>query len=450
MSSERQLCKKLFALIILMIVLILLGGKVLFSYSGDVVLYFYGISVTIVLVVSYFFAFFVYKDPYFLALKKEKLPELSNPLVSCLVATFNGGDFLEDCINSIVAQTYQNKEIIFINDASTDAETKNILDKYAKQGLIKAIHLKKNVKKKRALGQGMLQAKGTVFAYSDDDSVWAPDALEKIVRIFEVYPEVGAVSGHCRVKNADASWITLVQDSWYEGQFSVRKAFESVFGAVTCVSGPLAVFRREAVYNLIPAWENDRFMGQEFKFATDRTLTGFVLGSKWITKKLKEKYADSPFVKNENYEPRDWKIVYCKSARAYTEVPDTFRKAVKQQIRWKKSFIRNIFFTGKFYWRKPILASLFYYLHILFVVLGPFIAFRRLIFMPLNGGALSAVLYLFGIMCIGFTFSLAYIIEDQKDNHWVYRPIMSLLSTLVYSWLLFYSALTIRNMRWRE
>lgn len=65
---------------------------------------------------------------------------------------------------------------------------------------------------------------------------------------------MGAVSGHCRALNAETNLLTRIQDCWYEGQFSIKKAFESVFGAVTCVSGPLAAFRRESIYNYIPAW----------------------------------------------------------------------------------------------------------------------------------------------------------------------------------------------------
>jgi hypothetical protein len=60
------------------------------------------------------------------------------------------------------------------------------------------------------------------------------------VPIFLADAEIGAVSGHCRALNGDRNLLTKIQDSWYEGQYSVRKAFESVFGAVTCVSGPLA------------------------------------------------------------------------------------------------------------------------------------------------------------------------------------------------------------------
>ena len=68
-------------------------------------------------------------------------------------------------------------------------------------------------------------------------------------------------------------------------------------------------------------------------------LTGFVLIGAHVGNKLKRKYADSPFL-DEDFPVRDWQILYCQSARSWTVVPDSFAKLVKQQVRWKKSFIR--------------------------------------------------------------------------------------------------------------
>jgi cellulose synthase/poly-beta-1,6-N-acetylglucosamine synthase-like glycosyltransferase len=392
-------------------------------------------------------SFFIYKDPYLVAVEKEGSNHTKNYLVSCMVAVKNEEENITRCLDSMLGQTYTNKEVIVVNDASTDGTLK-ILKEYEKKGKIILISLEKNLGKKRALGNAMSIAKGEIFAFTDSDSIWAPYAISRVVRILEHDPDVGAVSGHSRVLNAEDTIFTKIQDPWYECQYSVRKAFESVFGCVTCVSGPIAIFRREAVYNFVPAWENDRFLGQEFKFATDRTLTGFVLGSTTIGSALKEKYKDSPFVTSIDYPEKDWKIVYSKSARAWTIVPDTFSKIVKQQIRWKKSFIRNLFFTGAFYWKKPFLPALFYYLHIVFVILGPFITFRHLIYLPLQGSPSSAFVYLAGIIFVGFMFGIAFKLEDPSSSKWVYRPLMSLLSTLFLSWLILYSLLTIRKMVW--
>jgi len=445
LSERKNGVRKAAALGLIVCFFVVLLGKMWWKQTPSMFLFTYGILLTFIGLLTFTVTFLMYKDPY---IEAQKIPasKKKNFFVSCLVAVRNEEKIIEQCIKSFIEQTYPHKEIIFVNDASTD-KTAEILDRYANKGLIKVIHLKDNVGKKKALAKGMLAAKGEIFAFSDSDSVLAPDAIEKVTDVFNLDPNIGACSGHCRALNGDKNLLTKIQDSWYEGQFSVRKAFESVYGAVTCVSGPLAVFRKEAIYNFIPAWENDKFLGQEFKFATDRTLTGFVLGSKSIGKKMREKYTDSPFMKTK-YALRDWKIVYCKSAKVWTEVPDTMRKVLRQQIRWKKSFIRNMFFTGGFYWRRPWLPALVYYAHILFVFLGPIIVFRHLIYLPLKGDMFSAVLYLMGILFVGFMFGLAYKIEHKNDHKWIYRPLMSLLSTLVLSWLVFYSISTIRNNKW--
>lgn len=419
----------------------------------DPLLFTYGITVTSIVLLQFFVAFFLYRDPYKKALKLAKRGAIpldnGRPyLVSCLVAVFNEEKIIRKCVESICAQTYENKEIIFVNDKSTD-RTGEILDELAQEYPITVIHLEENSGKKAALCRAAQHSKGEILAMTDSDSLWKPDAIEKIVEIFRYLPKVGAVSGHTTAYNHDKNFLTKVQDAWYEGQYSIRKAFESHFGAVSCVSGPLAVFRREAIYNYLPAWEGDKFLGQEFRFATDRTLTGFVLGAKYVGKKLKEQYKDSAFA-TPDYPITDYKIVYTKSARALTEVPDTFGRVIKQQVRWKKSFIRNTFFTGSFFWRKPFFPALVYYLHIAFVVVGPFIVLRHFIYLPLQGNLYSLFLYLGGIVFVGFMFGLAYKVENPGSHRWIYRPFMSVMSTLILCWLIFYSAITIRKMRWHR
>jgi cellulose synthase/poly-beta-1,6-N-acetylglucosamine synthase-like glycosyltransferase len=429
-------------------------AKALFGRSGiDPVLFGYGLTVTLVILLQFFIALFLYKDPYNEARRRAKAGQwpmdiLRPYTVSCLVAVHNEERIIEKCVASVCAQTYAHKEVIFVNDASTD-NTGAILQELATRYPITVIDLKTNVGKKRALGAAMLASNGDIIAFTDSDSLWKPDAIEKCVEIFRYDPDIGAISGHSRALNGGRNFITKVQDSWYEGQYSIRKAFESYFGSVTCVSGPLAVFRRGAIYNYIPAWEQDSFLGREFKFATDRTLTGFVLGAKQVGERLKAKYAGSPFL-TPDYPVREYKIVYTKAARALTEVPDRFGTVIKQQVRWKKSFIRNTFFTGAFYWRKPFVPAAAYYLHILFVLVGPFIVLRHLVYFPLHGETYNSLLYLLGILFVGYMFGLAYKLEDPQSRRWVYRPFMSLCSTLVLSWLIFYSALTIRKMKWHR
>lgn len=452
-GNQFEVRHKLVAHFIVFAILAVLIGKSFFVTYDYFLLYIYGISVTLVLIINFYYAFFKYEDPAVLAKEieernREKGALPAEPLVSCMVAVFNEEEAIEQCILSLTEQTYKNKEIIFVNDGSTDGTAK-VLDDYARAGKIRVIH-QKNAGKKRALGRAMREAKGNIFAFSDSDSVWAIDAIEKMVPIFNVFPDVGGVSGHFRLKNSATNILTRAQDSWAEGQFSIRKAFESYFGCVSCISGPLAVFRKEAIYNFIPAWEQDVFLGQEFRFSTDRTLTGFVLGGNYVGDELKRRYAHEDCVKDIDYPTRDWRVVYSKSSKSWTILPDTLSGMIKQHVRWKKSFIRNTFFTGKFYWRKPLLPSLVYYLHILFVWVGPIIAFRHMIYLPLQGDLWAAILYVLGIVFVGFMFGLASRLETKEKHVWIYRPVMSLLSTLFLSWLIFYSLFTIKKMVWHR
>lgn len=432
------------------ILAILLGKLILNDHERDTLLYTYGILVTTGVFVLFSVRYLLYRDPYERAarmLQNDPVLRSSQPFVSIMVAVYNEERFIRTCIESLDRQTYHAREIIVVNDASTDT-TARVLAQFSDRPGIRVVHLRENVGKKRALAEAMLRARGSIFVFTDSDSTLEPDAVEKVLDIFKTHPSVGGISGHTRAANADTNLLTRIQDTWYEGQFSIRKAYESVFGAVTCVSGPLAAFRRAAIFNLIPAWTNDRFLGSEFKFATDRTKTALVLASEAFTPRVRAEYPDSPFTTREYHPGRYWHVVYTASARAYTNVPDSIYTLLRQQVRWKKSFLRNIWLTGAFYWRRPLPAALMYYMRGLFVLVGPFIVFRHLIWLPLNGNFYTALLYIAGILFVGLMFAIAHRLEHPHETGWVYRPLMNLLSTFVLSWLIFYSMLTIKKMTW--
>jgi cellulose synthase/poly-beta-1,6-N-acetylglucosamine synthase-like glycosyltransferase len=310
------------------------------------------------------------------------------------------------------------------------------------------MYLKANQGKKKALTAGAELAQGEVLAFTDSDCVLAPDALSRCVQALVGHPDLGAVSGHARALNADATILTRAQDTWYEGQFRVLKAAEAVFGSVTCVSGPLAVFRREAILNYLPAWAADTFLGQEFRFATDRQLTAYVLGQKWIGHRLKQQHADSRFVRDVDYAELEWRVGYVRSAKVLTTVPPFWRGFIRQQVRWKKSFVRNIFFTGGFMWRRGVGPSVIYYGHVLWSVAAPIMVIRHLIWAPANGWWLLTILYLCGVLVKGTAWGLAYKFDHRDSTRWRYRPLMSLLSAVALSWLLPYSIATIRRGKW--
>ena len=447
-NMAHKAIQHLAVIIILVALIIILYGKFFLNRNDNVFLLVYGTLVTL----GIFILFFIshrYVDPKEEIIKNKLNAGKKKPFVSCVVAVHNEEHLIERCIKSLLNSNYPNKEIIIINDASTD-KTSKVLLQFQANPLVTIIDLKRNVGKKKAIADGLKVAKGEFYVFTDSDSILEPTAISKIMEIFIHDEQIGAVSGHGRALNADKNTITRIQDSWYDGQFGIKKAFESVYGAVTCVSGPLAVFRKAAIFNYIPAWSNDTFLGKEFKFSTDRTLTSFALGGKYIGPKIKKKYHDSWFVQSQNYPDREWKVIYCKSAKVWTNVPETFGKMLHQQIRWKKSFIRSIFLTGRFYWRKPLIAALRYYFTILFVLTAPFIVFRQLIYQPWHGNYIAPILYIAGVLFIGSVYAIAYKLDNPRCHRWVYRPVMSIMSTMIFSWLVYYSLATIRKSIWRR
>ena len=102
------------------------------------------------------------------------------PKISVLVPAYNVAPWLPDCLDSILAQTYQNLEIIVINDGSTD-NTRSILERYIqKDGRIVAIH-HKNAGLVAARETGIAHATGDYVTFVDGDDTIAPDMYEHLM-----------------------------------------------------------------------------------------------------------------------------------------------------------------------------------------------------------------------------------------------------------------------------
>jgi cellulose synthase/poly-beta-1,6-N-acetylglucosamine synthase-like glycosyltransferase len=421
-------------------------------FLADPVLLGYGMSVLAATILLFYLAYTRYDDP-----SDPRFSRVANdagapplpavPSVTLLVAVKDEREVIERCVRSMVESDYPDLQVIVVDDCSEDGTAERLAELERELGFT-LLALERNVGKKNALVRGAELATGEVIAFTDSDCVLAPDALRRCVAALVAHPGLGAVSGHARALNADASLLTKVQDTWYEGSFRVTKAAESTFGSVTCVSGPLAVFRRDAIWNYLPAWAKDRFLGGEFRFATDRQLTGYVLGQRWLGRKLKDAHRGSAFVDDVDYPERRWRVGYVRSAMVWTVVPERVRAFVKQQVRWKKSFVRNLFFTGRFMWRRGLGPSFLYYGHALWVLAAPFMAVRHLVWAPVHAEWMLTALYLCGVLVKGSAWGLAYLVDHPGSPRWRYRPLMSLISSVALSWLLVYSLATIRRGIW--
>lgn len=115
----------------------------------------------------------------------------SSPLVSVIIPCYNQGQYLDEAVKSVLAQTYAPIEIIVINDGSTDQETVRLLQTY-EQPHLKLIHTE-NRGVAAARNTGVQQATGEYILPLDADDRLAPLFLEKTVPVLNTSPQVGIV-----------------------------------------------------------------------------------------------------------------------------------------------------------------------------------------------------------------------------------------------------------------
>ncbi len=108
-----------------------------------------------------------------------------NDLVSIITPTFNAEKFIRATIESVQNQTYQNWEMILVDDASTDETVKIISDFAGKDSRIKLFKLEKNSGNGFARNIALEKAVGRYIAYLDADDLWFPMKLEKQIQFLK-------------------------------------------------------------------------------------------------------------------------------------------------------------------------------------------------------------------------------------------------------------------------
>jgi hyaluronan synthase len=406
----------------------------------DPLLGIYGLIVGFMIFTSFFVSYLFYKDP---ALQKPRLHQSQShwtPFCSVVIAVKNDPVIIGETVRSCLGSSYSNLEVIVVNDGSDDrGATEQAINKVQAQNphRVKAIHLQRNKGKRKAIRLGVdLKAEGDVLVLLDSDTIVEHDAIRNLVRCLTNDPDLGAVVGYCRPLNGNVNRLTRAQDTWYDGAFNVSKAMEAALGTVTCCSGTLSAYRMEAVKPAIKAWASDRFCGVDFMPGDDRQLTAMVIGGT-------KHYVDP--------NQKQWTTTYCESAISVSEVPENFHKFVRQQIRWKKSWVRVFCYTAPYFYknRNPI-SVVYYYLQMGISFIAPLIALRNLVIIPLTGGGWdTAVLYIAGLMLLSLLFGITYVLYNPgSGNRWMWRIAITLLSVNCLHWLLYYALATMKKGGW--
>ena len=124
------------------------------------------------------------------------------PDISVIMSVYNGEDYLAEAIQSVIDQTFQNWELIIINDCSRDSTPEILADFAAKDARIKLHNNEVNLRLPTSLNKAISLATGKYIARMDADDICLPDRLEKQFRFMEENSDVALSS--CRfmtVKN---------------------------------------------------------------------------------------------------------------------------------------------------------------------------------------------------------------------------------------------------------
>jgi glycosyltransferase involved in cell wall biosynthesis len=114
------------------------------------------------------------------------------PIISVIIPCFNKEDFIRETLDSVLSQTYLKaiKEIIVIDDGSTDNSASLVKEKAISFPLIKYLY-QPNAGVSAARNTGIICANGKYLAFLDADDLWQPDKIERQYKALKQYPHVG-------------------------------------------------------------------------------------------------------------------------------------------------------------------------------------------------------------------------------------------------------------------
>jgi chitin synthase len=166
----------------------------------------------------------------------------------------------------------------------------------------------------------------------DADTVVAADSATRMVSAFLDDTRLIAVCGETALSNAKGSFITMIQVYEYWMSHNLSKAFESLFGSVTCLPGCFTMYRIRAAETGKPL-----FVSREVveSYSTIRVDT---LHTKNLLHLGEDRYLTTLLLKYHSY----YKTKYLMTAHAWTIAPDSWAVFISQRRRWINSTVHNL------------------------------------------------------------------------------------------------------------
>lgn len=148
--------------------------------------------------------------------------------VTILVAVYNAEKYLHTCLDSLLAQSHTDIEIMCVDDCSTDSSL-SILTEYAKKDdRIHVIHFDRNQGQATARNVAISLGTGDLFCFLDSDDWFAPDSIEKAVKVFEGNANADCVLFRLRKVYADGKEEEYGMDCKFplSGEEAFRKSLD--------------------------------------------------------------------------------------------------------------------------------------------------------------------------------------------------------------------------------
>jgi hyaluronan synthase len=238
-------------------------------------------------------------------------------------------DVLERCLDSWLRQC-PTEVIVVLDVDDTEAFARLTAREDPRLSVISFRH----EGKRSALGVGIRAARGELIVLCDSDTCWQPALLSAVQMPF-ADPTVGAVGTRQNVYLPHSSVWRRVADWIIDLRYLDYVPATARAGAVVCVSGRTAAYRRAAVLPVLHHLEHEFFLGRRCVAGDDGRLTWLMLAS-------------------------GYKTVHQSTARALSMFPGTFRAFCKQRIRWSRNSYR-CYLTAAWQgwlWRVPAVSQI--------------------------------------------------------------------------------------------
>ncbi len=235
------------------------------------------------------------------------LPEIPNPpKVAIIVPCWNEEKTVHGTIASILALDYPEDrlEVIAVDDGSTDTTWQEL--QYYKDNPRVRIFQKENGGKHTAINFGIDNTDAEIVGGLDADSFVAPEALRRMIAMFQSDPEIMAVTPSLVVHNPK-NMLQYAQRVEYN-MSTYNKKMLSFLGAIHVTPGPFSLFRKSLFEKIGKFRKAHNTEDQELAYRMQKN---------------------------------HLKIEHCVNAYVYTSSPDTVKKLYKQRLRWIYGFIQN-------------------------------------------------------------------------------------------------------------